>query len=424
MSAKISTVQAIEILDSRGNPTLKVVVTLDNGVSGAASVPSGASTGSKEAHELRDGDDERYGGRGVLKAISPIQERIAPTLRDHDPRQQVVLDHMMCKLDGTPDKSSIGANAILGVSMAIARASARDAGLPLYAYLGGVSARRLPMPMMNVINGGAHADNGVDVQEFMIVPVGAPSFSEAVRFGVATYGSLRRLLGGRGLSTGVGDEGGFAPKLSGTEEALDLLVQAIEGAGFVPGRDVAIALDPAASGFRDGSGYSLDRRHLTPDELVAHYGGLIDAYPIVSIEDGFAEDDWEGFRSQTAAYGNRVQIVGDDLYTTNVDFIDRGIRERASNAVLIKPNQIGTVTETIAAVAACRDAGWRFVISHRSGETDDTFISDFAVAMGGGQIKAGAPCRGERVAKYNRLLEIEAHLGRSEFVKPFAAART
>ncbi|WP_237478629.1 phosphopyruvate hydratase [Lichenibacterium dinghuense] len=422
MGAKIADIDAIEILDSRGNPTLKVDVTLDNGVVGTASVPSGASTGSREAVELRDEDGGRYGGRGVLKAISRIRERIAPRLHGHDPRRQATLDHMLCKLDGTPDKSSLGANAMLGTSMAIARAAARDLDLPLYAYLGGIAARRLPMPMMNVINGGAHADNGLDVQEFMIVPVGATSFSEAMRFGVGTYRSLKASLLARGLATGVGDEGGFAPNLGDTEEALGLLVEAIEGAGFVPGRDVAIALDPAASAFRDGAGYRMKGEgggHLTSDDLVQLYGRLIDAYPIVSIEDGFAEDDWDGFRAQTEVHGARIQTVGDDVYVTNTSLIARGVRERTTNAVLIKPNQIGTVSETVAAVALAREAGWRFVISHRSGETDDAFIADFAVAMGGGQIKAGAPCRGERMAKYNRLLEIENQLGEPLFSNPF-----
>ena len=422
MASRIADIRTLEILDSRGNPTLDVHVTLENGLVGSASVPAGASTGSAEARERRDGDAARYAGRGMIGARSSVEDRIRPKLVGHEPRRQAMLDHMMCRLDGTPDKRELGANAILGTSLAIARAAALDAGLPLYAYLGGVAARRLPMPMLNVINGGAHADSGLDMQEFMVVPVGAPTFSEALRFGVAVYAALKALLGAGGQSTAVGDEGGFAPRLAGAVEACDLLVKAIRRAGLEPGRDVAIALDPAATGFRDGDGYALrdGGGRLSSGALLDLYGRLAAAYPIVSIEDGFAEDDWDGFRDQTAAAGDRLQIVGDDLYATNPTLIARGIRERSTNAALIKPNQIGTLTETMTAVALCREAGWRCVVSHRSGETDDSFIADLAVGLGTGQIKAGAPCRGERIAKYNRLLAIERELGDPDFRNPFA----
>jgi enolase len=421
---RIASVDAIEILDSRGNPTVRVWVRLDCGAVGVSSVPSGASTGEFEALELRDDDAGRFAGKGVRQAVAHVIEDIAPALCGRDPIRQREIDRLMIDLDGTADKSRLGANAILGVSMAVARAAAQAAGLPLYAYLGGVGARRLPVPMMNVINGGLHADNSLDFQEFMLVPHGAPSFAEALRYGAETFHALRRILKARGLATSVGDEGGFAPNLPDNEAALGLIVEAIVATGLEPGRQVAIALDPAATSFAVESGYMLAKSGMGPKtsaELTQLYASWLDKYPIVSIEDGLGERDWEGFREHTAALGGRIQIVGDDNYVTNTRFIARGITEHTTNAALIKLNQIGTVTETIEAVEMCRQAGWRAVVSHRSGETDDSFIADFAVAMGTGQIKAGAPCRGERVAKYNRLLEIEHELGDAAvFSSPFA----
>ena len=423
---RIAGIDAMEVLDSRGNPTLRVRVRLDGGVLAVASVPSGASTGEYEARELRDEDAGRFAGKGVRKAAAHVTDVIAPALSGRDPMRQSEIDRLMIDLDGTDDKSRLGANAILGVSMAVTRAAAQAAGLPLYAYLGGAGARRLPVPMMNVINGGAHADTSLDFQEFMLVPRGAPTYAEALRYGAETYHALRRILKARGLATAVGDEGGFAPNLPDNEAALGLIVEAIGAAGLQPGRQVAIALDPAASGFAAEGGYLLAKSGMgfkSSQELTQLYAGWIDTYPIVSIEDGLGERDWEGFRQHTAALGGRIQIVGDDIYVTNTRFITRGIAEQTTNAVLIKLNQIGTVTETIEAIELCRQAGWRCVVSHRSGETDDTFIADFAVAMGTGQIKAGAPCRGERVVKYNRLLEIERELGDAAvFSSPFAPA--
>ena len=424
MNRKIASVNASEILDSRGNPTLAVHVTLDGGRRVSASVPSGASTGINEAVELRDGDAGRYGGKGVRHAAANVTGIIGPSIIGLDPSKQADIDRQMIEIDGTENKSRLGANAILGVSMAIARAAALVAGLPLYAYLGGPGARRLPVPMMNVINGGTHADNSLDFQEFMIVPHGAPNFAEAVRYGSETFHALKAQLKARGHTTGVGDEGGFSPNLRGHEEACDLIVEAIEAAGYKPGQQVSLALDPAASAFADGSGYLLAKSgggRKTNSEMTALYRRWIDAYPIVSIEDGLGENDWQGFREHTKALGGKIQIVGDDLYVTNTKFIRRGIAEAATNAVLIKLNQIGTVTETLEAVQMCRDAGWRFIISHRSGETEDSFIADFAVAMGGGQIKTGSLCRGERIAKYNRLIEIECELaGAAAYISPFA----
>jgi len=428
MTITIVGLSALEILDSRGNPTIRVVARLSDGRRAAASVPSGASTGEYEALELRDGDKRRYGGKGVLRAVSIVTERIAPKIVGLDPTHQVEIDQLMIDLDGTQDKSKLGANAMLGVSMAVARAGAEAVGLPLYAYLGGPAARRLPMPMMNVVNGGMHADNSLDFQEFMIVPVGARSFAEALRYGAETFHALKKILQKDGLSTGVGDEGGFAPNLRNNEQACELIVSAVQSAGFRPGDDVAIALDPAASSFRVAAGYDLAKSGAgkkNSREMTELYKRWIDAYPIVSIEDGLAEDDWSGFAEHTAALGERVQIVGDDLYVTNTRFIERGIREKSTNAVLIKLNQIGTVTETIQAIELCREAGWSFVISHRSGETEDAFIADFAVAAGGGQIKTGSLCRGERIAKYNRLLEIEGEIGAAAvFRNPFAKHST
>jgi enolase len=410
----ISAVEALEILDSRGLPTLRVFVHLKSGVVGTASIPSGASTGENEAVELRDGDARRYGGKGVLNAITHVCESIGPALIGQDPTKQAQIDRMMIELDGSLNKSRLGANAILGVSQAVARAAAAQSGLPLYLYLGGVGARHLPVPMMNIINGGKHADSSLDFQEFMIVPRGASKFSEALRWGSDTFQSLKTLLHKKGLSTAVGDEGGFAPQLRSNEEACELIVQAIEKAGYRPGDEVAIALDPAASSFFENGKYRLTRSgqgEKTSAQMTELYRAWIGKYPIVSLEDGLAENDWQGFTDQTAALGVKVQIVGDDLLVTNPIYIRRGIAEKTCTAALIKLNQIGTVTETIDAIQLCRRAGWGYVISHRSGETEDTFIADFAVAMGGGQIKTGSLCRSERIAKYNRLLEIEAELG-------------
>jgi enolase len=393
-----------------------VYLGLDSGLEVSASVPSGASTGENEAVELRDGDPQRYGGKGVLRAVANVEEKIAPALFSLDPTRQSEIDGLIIDIDGTPTKSSLGANAILGVSMAVARAAARSEGLPLYVYLGGPGAVRLPVPMMNILNGGKHADKSVDFQEYMVMPIGAPTYSEALRYGVETFHALKRILADRGYATAVGDEGGFAPDLKSNEEACEVIVEAIKAAGYIPGKDVAIALDPAASSFFEGGAYNLRKsgqERKTSAEMTSLYGSWIERFPIVSIEDGLAENDWDGFRQHTAGLGDKVQIVGDDIFVTNPKFISRGIGEKSANAVLIKLNQIGTVTETIEAVDLCRKAGWGFVISHRSGETEDTFIADFAVAMGGGQIKTGSACRSERIAKYNRLLEIEAELGES-----------
>jgi enolase len=421
--SKISAVFAQEILDSRGNPTVRVFVGLDSGIRVSASVPSGASTGENEAVELRDGDKTRYGGKGVLKAVANVNDGIAPRLVGWEPSHQRAIDALMCDLDGTPNKGKLGANAILGVSMAVARAAAADANLPLYAYLGGPGAARLPVPMMNILNGGKHADNSVDFQEFMVMPVGAPSFAEALRYGAETFHTLAKILAKKGYATAVGDEGGFAPNLKSNEEACELIVEAITAAGFTPGKDIAIALDPAASSFHVDGGYDLAKSgqgRKNSDEMIALYARWLDTFPIVSIEDGLDENDWAGFARQTAQQGPHIQIVGDDVFVTNPKFVQRGIAEKTANAVLIKLNQIGTVSETIETIALCRTAGWRYVISHRSGETEDTFMADFAVAMAGGQIKTGSACRSERIAKYNRLLEIECELGRAaQFGSPF-----
>lgn len=414
MTPRIQAIDALEILDSRGNPTLRVHVHLDNGLTGTSSVPSGASTGENEAVELRDSDKARYGGKGVLQAIANVTDTIAPALAERDPRQQARIDQAMIDLDGTENKARLGANAILGVSQAVARAAAQSCGLPLYAYLGGVGAVHLPVPMMNVLNGGKHADSGMDFQEFMIFPVGAPSFAEALRYGAETFHVLKTILAAKGYATGVGDEGGFAPAVKSNDEACELIVEAIQAAGYQPGQDIAIALDPAASSFYEGGQYRLSRSgqdDKSADEMTALFRDWVAKYPIVSIEDSHAENDWDGFKGMTAALGDKIQIVGDDLLVTNTKFIERAIAEHSCNAVLIKLNQIGTVTETIAAIQLCRTAGWGFVISHRSGETEDSFMADFAVAMGGGQIKTGSACRSERIAKYNRLLEIERELG-------------
>ena len=416
MLTTISQVLAREILDSRGNPTIEVEVWLDCDAYGRAAVPSGASTGVHEAIELRDGDKSRYGGKGVLKAVENVNGTISEALLGEDAMDQPGLDQIMLDLDGTPNKSKLGANAILGVSMAAARAAADAVDLPLYRYLGGVSARLLPVPMMNILNGGAHANwQGADLQEFMIAPLGAPDFREALRWGSETYQALKGLLKARGLSTGVGDEGGFAPVLPTNVAAVEVITEAIAKAGYKPGEQIGIALDPASSGFYEDGKYYLRRedRRVTAAEMVDMYAGWIDKYPIVSIEDGLAEDDWEGWKLLNERLGKRIQLVGDDIFVTNVERIARGIAENAANSVLIKLNQIGTVTETVAAIEMARKAGWTAMVSHRSGETGDTFVSDFTVAMGTGQLKTGAPARGERVEKYNQLMRIEEELGRS-----------
>ncbi len=410
----IRAIDAMEILDSRGNPTVRVFVELDSGVRVAASVPSGASTGENEAVELRDDDSKRYGGKGVLKAVANVRETLAPALVGMDCTRQAEIDRLMIELDGTPTKAKLGANAILGVSMAVARAAAQACDLPLYAYLGGSGAVRVPVPMMNVLNGGKHADNSVDFQEFMIAPIGAPCFAEALRYGSETFHALKGILKKKGLATSVGDEGGFAPNLGSNEEACEVILEAIEKAGYTPGKDVALALDPAASSFCEGGSYNLRKSGQgvkSSAEMVALWKVWVDKYPIVLLEDGLDENDWAGFAALTKVLGERIQIVGDDIYVTNTRFVERGIREKASNAVLIKLNQIGTVTETMETVQLCRKAGWSFLMSHRSGETEDAFLADFAVAMDGGQIKSGSVCRSERLCKYNRFLEIERELG-------------
>ncbi len=421
MIARITDIQASEILDSRGHPTISVNLAVEGGGHATASVPSGASTGTHEAVELRDGDSKRYNGRGVLHAVANVNDIIAPALRGMDAGRQADIDKTLIELDGTPNKSRLGANAILGVSMACARAGARGTDQQLYSYLGGTDATLLPMPMFNVINGGEHADNQLDIQEFMIVPRGAKTFAEALRYAAETFQALRGILKSRGYRVSVGDEGGFAPMLGSNEEAFELIVEAIVAAGFRPGDDIALAIDAAANSFFHDGKYRLARdskRDMTSAELTALYQQWINKYPIISLEDGLAEGDWDGFREHTAMLGSQVQIVGDDILVTNTKFIARAIAEKTCNAALIKLNQIGTVTETIAAVEMCRRAGWGFVISHRSGETDDTFMADFAVAMGGGQMKSGSVCRGERIAKYNRLLQIERELGqRARFEK-------
>ena len=412
-SSNIASVHAREVLDSRGNPTIEVDVTLEGGASGSAKVPSGASTGIHEALELRDGDKSRYGGKGVLKAVDNVNEKIGPRLKGIAADDQRAVDQTMLDMDGTPNKSALGANAMLGVSLAAAYAAAANAGLPLYRYLGGEDAHLLPLPLLNILNGGRHAEGSTDFQEFMIAPVGAPTFAEAMRWAVEVYQTLLRLLHEEGLPTTVGDEGGFAPPLATNDAACELIVRAIEKAGYRPGEQVAIALDPATSELEVNGSYVLKRegRTLAPEELVDLWAEWCRKYPIVSIEDGMAQEDWDGWRSLNARLGNRVQLVGDDIFVTNVERIKRGIREEAANSVLIKLNQIGTLTETLDAMAEARRAGWTCVISHRSGETEDTTIADLAVATGAGLIKTGAPARGERTAKYNRLLRIEEELG-------------
>ena len=412
--ALIKEIIAREILDSRGNPTVEVDVVLDNEVVGRAMVPSGASTGVREALELRDGRSKRFGGKGVQKAVEHVNATIGPALSGLDPVNQVFIDHAMMEIDGTENKSKLGANAILGVSIAVARAAAESLGLPLYRYLGGSNTKDLPVPMLNVLNGGAHADNNVDVQEFMIVPVGAPSFAEALRCGVECYHTLKGVLKKRKLSTAVGDEGGFAPNLRSNEEALDALSDGVVKAGYQLGKDVVLALDVAASELYAKGKYKLSAEKKpikTREEMVALYTGWIKHYPIVSIEDGMAEGDWKGWKLLTEALGDRVQLVGDDIFVTNPEILDKGIREGVANSILIKLNQIGTVTETLDCIQMALRAGYTCVVSHRSGETEDSTIADLAVALNLGQIKAGAPCRGERTAKYNQLLRVEEELG-------------
>ncbi len=414
MSTRIATVHAREILDSRGNPTVEVDVVLAGGGRGRAAVPSGASTGVHEALELRDGDTHRFGGKGALAAVKNVNERIAPALAGTEALDQAGVDRAMIVLDGTPNKSSLGANAILGVSLAVARAAADAVGLPLYRYLGGVGATLLPVPMFNILNGGVHANwQGTDLQEFMIAPVGAASVREAVRWGAETYHALKGVLKAGGYPTSVGDEGGFAPALKTNREALDVIVQAIEKAGFRPGEQVAIAIDPASSGFYEDRLYNLrtEGRKASSADMVGMYVDWVRAYPIVVLEDGLAEDDWEGWKLLNRELGGAIELVGDDLFVTNVERIARGIAENAANAVLIKLNQIGTLTETVAAVEMARKAGWGAMVSRRSGETVDSFIADLTVAMGTGHLKTGAPCRGERVEKYNQLMRIEEELG-------------
>jgi len=415
--SEIIEIRAREILDSRGNPTVEADVVLDSGAVGRAAVPSGASTGEHEAVELRDGDPKRYGGKGVLRAVQHIEETILPALRGMDAIAQVEIDRALIELDATPNKERLGANSILAVSMAVARAAAADVGLPLYRYLGGPMARTLPVPMMNVLNGGAHATNTVDFQEFMIVPLGAETFADALRMGAEVFHSLKKVLVKRGLSTGVGDEGGFAPNLKNDEDALAALIEAIEGANYAPGKEVALALDPAASELFDKNGHYVFKKSgagsLDAHAMIDLYARWLDQYPIVSIEDGLAEDDWDGWAALTAALGDRVQLVGDDIFVTNTSRLARGIESHVANAILIKVNQIGTLTETLEAIEMARSAGYLSVISHRSGETEDVFISDLAVATSAGQIKTGSASRGERVAKYNQLLRIEEMLGDS-----------
>ena len=409
----IENVCAREILDSRGNPTVEVDVLLDDGTVGRAAVPSGASTGVHEAVELRDGDKNRFGGKGVSKAVENVNEAIADVIIGLDPTRQVEIDQAMIRLDGTPNKGKLGANAILGVSLAVAKAAANAVGLPLYQYLGGVNAKELPVPMMNILNGGAHADNNVDIQEFMIMPVGADSFAEALRINAEIYQALKKVLKGKGLATAVGDEGGFAPNLESNEEALQVIVEAIEKAGYKPGEQVRLAIDTAASELFEDGKYNLKGEGVvkTAEEMVEWYASLCEKYPIVSIEDGLAEDDWDGWKKLTDALGKKVQLVGDDLFVTNVERLQKGIEQGVANAILIKLNQIGTLTETLDAIEMAKRAGYTAIVSHRSGETEDTTIADVVVGTNAGQIKSGAPCRTDRVAKYNQLLRIEEDLG-------------
>jgi len=413
--SNIKEVKAREILDSRGNPTVEVDVILENGILGRAAVPSGASTGENEAVELRDGDKSRYLGKGVTKAVNNVVSIIAPKVKGMDPSQQEKIDNLMIALDGTPNKAKLGANAILGVSMAVAKAAAADKGLPLYKYFGGDQATLLPCPMLNILNGGKHADNNVDLQEFMIMPLGAKSFKEALRMSAEVFHNLKKVLHDKGLSTAVGDEGGFAPNLGSNEEALQVIMEAIAKAGYKAGQDIYIALDPAASSFYKDGKYVLEGEKTDKikdaKQMVDFYENLVNKYPIISIEDGLAEDDWAGFKLMTERLGKRIQIVGDDLFVTNIKFLTRGIAEKSANSVLIKVNQIGTLTETIATINMAKKANFTAVVSHRSGETEDTTIADLVVGMSTGQIKTGSTSRSERICKYNQLLRIEEELG-------------
>jgi enolase len=425
--SEIFDVHAREVLDSRGNPTVEVEVELESGAVGRAIVPSGASTGAHEAVELRDGDKDRYGGKGVRQAVQNVIEVIGPEIIGEDAFDQVGIDQMMIALDGTPNKGKLGANAILGVSMAVAKAAANELGVPLYRYLGGFAGRTLPTPLMNILNGGKHADNTVDIQEFMVVPHGAPTFREALRMGAEIFHSLKKVLAARGLATTVGDEGGFAPNLKTNEEALAILVEAIEKAGYRPGEDASLALDIASTELYKDGRYHFEGEGVvrTSDELIQYYETLLSRYPIVSIEDGLAEDDWDGWKNLTRALGSRVQLVGDDLFVTNTERLSQGIERGVGNSILVKVNQIGTLTETFACVELAKRSGYTAIISHRSGETEDVTIADIAVAVNAGQIKTGAPSRTDRVAKYNQLLRIEEHLGdaalyagKTPFVRP------
>ncbi len=415
----IKKITAREVLDSRGNPTVEVDVRLDNGILGRAAVPSGASTGSREAIELRDGDKKRYLGKGVLKAVENVNKVIAPKIAGMDPRKQKQIDALMIKLDGTENKAMLGANAILGVSLAVAKAAAQEKNMSVFKYLGGNNALRLPVPFLNILNGGKHADNNVDIQEFMIVPRGAKSFSDALRMAAETYHTLKSVLKSRGLSTAVGDEGGFAPDLSSNEEAIQVIIAAVEKAGYRPGKDISIALDTAASEMIEDGKYILraDNRRLSSEEMVEFYEDLVSKYPIVSIEDGLSEDDWDGWKILTKRLGKKVQLVGDDIFVTNPKILAEGIKQRVANSILIKLNQIGTLTETLHTVDIAKKAGYTCVFSHRSGETEDAFLADIAVATNAGQLKTGAPARSERTAKYNQLLRIEEELGEKAFFK-------
>jgi enolase len=408
--AIIDAIYAREILDSRGNPTVEVEVQLEDGTQARAAVPSGASTGAFEASELRDGDKKRYLGKGVLQAVKFVNDEIAPEIEGYDSQDQRLIDSEMIALDGTPNKSRLGANSILGVSLAVAKASAESSDLSLFRYLGGPNAHLLPVPMMNILNGGAHADTNVDVQEFMIAPIGAETFRESLRWGAEIYHALKAVLKSRGLATSVGDEGGFAPNLDSNRAALDLIIEAITAAGFKPGTDIALAMDVAATEFHDNGKYKFEGKLLSSDEMIAYYAELVSAYPIVSIEDPLNEEDWAGWKSMTASLGSKIQIVGDDLFVTNPTRLARGIDSDTANALLVKVNQIGTLTETLDAVDLAHRANYRSMMSHRSGETEDTTIADLAVATNCGQIKTGAPSRTERVAKYNQLLRIEEEL--------------
>jgi len=422
---QIGDIIAREILDSRGNPTVEVEVELVSGAVGIAAVPSGASTGAHEAVELRDGDAKRYGGKGVLQAVDNVNNIIAPELLGMDALDQVAIDHLMCGLDGTPNKGKLGANAILGVSLAVAKAAASALGLPLYRYIGGVNARTLPVPMMNILNGGKHAANSTDLQEFLIMPTGAPSFAECLRWSAEIYHSLKKVLSNKGLNTNIGDEGGFAPSLSSNAMAIEVILEAIEKAGYKPGVDVWIALDPAASEIYEDGKYHLKRENkvLTSDEMVEFYADWVNKYPIISLEDGLAEDDWDGWVKLVKAVGDKVQIIGDDLLVTNCERIQKAIECKAATALLCKVNQIGSLTEAIEAVEMAHRAGWASVVSHRSGETEDATIADLVVGLNTGQIKTGAPCRSDRVAKYNQLIRIEEQLEEAAYYPGMKAFR-